>query len=311
MLTVALVAFGVLLTRPGSTEPILAADGRPVAGSVAELAKVSLGGHEQTVLIRARSTANQVLLYLAGGPGQSDLGYTRAYMAGLEDDFVFAVWDQRGAGTSYAALDPASTWTLEQAVADTVALARYLAARFGTEKIYLFGNSWGSTLGVLAVQRNPELFHAYIGAGQMASQLASDQIIYRQLLEHATRTGDTALAERMREFGPPPYRDIYANAFIVGYYDTLANYPRSAYFQAHRPPGIDGTGAAEYGPLDKINKLKALADMAAVVSPQLQRLDFRVSVPSLDVPVYLIQGAHELSARSEPAREWFDQLRAP
>jgi hypothetical protein len=49
---------------------------------------VRLGGHDQTVLIRGRSASNPVLLYLAGGPGQSDLGYTRAYMPTMEDDLV-------------------------------------------------------------------------------------------------------------------------------------------------------------------------------------------------------------------------------
>jgi pimeloyl-ACP methyl ester carboxylesterase len=34
-------------------------------------------------------------------------------------------------------------------------------------------------------------------------------------------------------------------------------------------------------------------------------------VPSLAVPVFLVQRAHELPARTEPAREWFDRLRAP
>lgn len=29
------------------------------------------------------------------------------------------------------------------------------------------------------------------------------------------------------------------------------------------------------------------------------------------MPVYLLQGGHELSARTEPAREWFAGLQAP
>jgi hypothetical protein len=33
---------------------------------------------------------------------------------------VFAVWDQRGTGKSYAALDPAQTRTLDRVVADTI-----------------------------------------------------------------------------------------------------------------------------------------------------------------------------------------------
>ncbi|MGV1009794.1 MAG: alpha/beta fold hydrolase [Dermatophilaceae bacterium] len=181
-------------------------------------------------------------------------------MTELADDMVFAVWDQRGTGTSYAALDPTDTLTLRQAVSDTIELAEYLGERFGQQRIYLFGNSWGSTLGVLAAQQRPDLFRAYIGAGQMVSQRATDQMLYQDVLDLAARTGDAALAERMRAYGPPPYRDITAYAVVLGYYDALDSYEKTAYFTTQGPSGIDGTGASEYGPLDKVNKEKALAD---------------------------------------------------
>ena len=308
---VGLVALAVVLARPGTTAPIVAADGRPVSGSVAELATVRLGGHDQTVMIRGRDVTAPVVLYLAGGPGQSDLGYARAYMTELEDDVVFAVWDQRGTGTSYAALDPTDTWTLDRAVDDTVELATYLRDRFGQQRIYLVGSSWGTTLGVLAAQRHPELFAAYVGTGQMASQLEADRVIYREVLDLAARTGDVTLTERMRAAGPPPYRDVYVYASLIEYYDAIGPYRRTDYFLTQGPPGIDGTGAEEYGPLDKLNKLKAIIDMASVMYPQLQGIDFRIQVPRLEVPVYVVAGAHELPARSVSAREWFDRLDAP
>lgn len=310
-LIVTLAVLAVVLTRPGTTAPIVDAAGSPVPGSVAELARVPVGGHQQTVLLRGSDSTAPVLLYLAGGPGQSDLGYTRAYMTELEQDFVFAVWDQRGSGSSYAAIDPVETLTLEQAVSDTVELTNYLRTRFDQQKIYLMGSSWGTTLGVLAVQQHPELYHAWIGTGQMVSQLASDRIIYQQVVDLAARTNDVALAERMRDYGPPPYRDMYAYAFLIGYYDKIEPYARTGYFITEGPAGIDGTGEPEYGPLDKINKEKAIIDLASVLYPQLQDLDFRSRVTSLAVPVYLVAGAHELSARTVPAREWFDQLQAP
>jgi pimeloyl-ACP methyl ester carboxylesterase len=306
-----LVALGVVLTRPGTTPSIPGPDGSPLAGSVAELTTVRLGGHDQSVLIRGRSTANPVLLYLAGGPGQSDIGYTRAYMPTMENDFVFAVWDQRGTGRSYAALDPTRTWTLDQAVSDTVELTNYLRERFGQDRIYLFGNSWGSILGALAVQRHPELYAAYIGAGQMVSPAATDAIIYHDVLAYAARTGDDALGARMRAWGEPPYADVYAYGFLIEYYDKIGPYTRTAYYESHAPGGLDGNGVSEYGPLDKVNKLKALFDMGSVMYPQVQRVDFRRDVPSLAVPVYVVMGAHELRARTEPAREWFDRLTAP
>jgi proline iminopeptidase len=311
LVVVGLLAITAGLTRPGSTAPILGSDGRPLAGSVAELTTLSLGGHDQKVLIRARSTSNPVFLYLAGGPGQSDLGYTRAYMPTMEDDVVFVVWDQRGTGTSYAALDPSSSWTLEQAVSDTLQLTNYLRARFHQDKIYLFGNSWGTILGTLAAQRHPEKYAAYIGAGQMVDVRETDRIIYRQMLAYAQRTGNSGLRNELRASGEPPYRDAYGYATQLQYYDAIGPYPKTGYFTTHEPPGIDGNGVAEYGPLDKVNKLKGLFDMFAVMYPQLQNVDFRRDVPRLEVPVYLVQGGHELTARANLATDWYTRLKAP
>ncbi len=146
----------------------MARDGQTLPGSVAELTAVPIGDHDQAMLIRGRSARNPVLLYLAGGPGGTDLGAMRADVS-LEQDFVVVTWDQRGTGKSYAALDPAGTFTVDQMVADTIEVTNYLRARFGQDRIYLVGNSWGTILGVLAVQQHPELYHAYVGTGQMVS----------------------------------------------------------------------------------------------------------------------------------------------
>ncbi|HEU4539781.1 MAG TPA: hypothetical protein VFR23_01515 [Jiangellaceae bacterium] len=83
-------------------------------------------------------------------------------------------------------------------------------------------------------------------------------------------------------------------ALVIWHYDELAPYLRTEYYETQGPPGIDGAGAAEYGPPDKVNKLKAIADMGAVMYPQLQQVDFRTQVPRLDVPVYLVK-AHTSS----------------
>jgi proline iminopeptidase len=45
-------------------------------------------------------------------------------------------------------------------VADTIELAEHLRDRFGQDRIYLLGNSWGTMLGTLAMQERPDLFHA-------------------------------------------------------------------------------------------------------------------------------------------------------
>ena len=93
-------------------------------------------------------------------------------------------------------------------VADTLEVTNYLRDRFDEEKIYLVGNSWGTLLGTLAVNESPELFHAYIGAGQMVSPKGTDKIFYEDTLEWAESTGRDGLVSRLENNGPPPYENI-------------------------------------------------------------------------------------------------------
>lgn len=51
--------------------------------------------------------------------------------------------------------------------------------------------------------------------------------------------------------------------------------------------------------------------MAAVMYPQLQDVDFIQQAATLEVPVYLFDGEHELRGRRVLAHQWFDALRAP
>ncbi|MEU4421674.1 alpha/beta hydrolase [Actinoplanes sp. NPDC024001] len=300
----AVLAAGLLIVWPARVAPVTGA-----TGGVAALERVRLGGAAQWVSMRGHDGANPVLLHLSGGPGTSDVGWVRTFNQPLERSFTVVVWEQRGAGKSYPALDPAGRLTLDRMVSDGVELAAWLTRRFGQPKIYLTGNSWGSTLGVLMAQRRPDLFHAYVGTGQMVSQRETDRRIYRQLLDHAAGTGDESLRQRLTALGEPPYRDLYGYALVMQYYDALEPYERTAAFEAAR--GLAGFHPDEYSWLDTWNELRGFADMGGLLYPQLQGVDFRADVPALDVPVYFVQGRYELTARSALAGEWIAQLRAP
>ena len=316
ILALVVIGLAVLVALPASTPPVMGANGQPVPGSIAELTTVKLGGHEQAISIHAADPDKPVLLYLSGGPGQSDIAFARALLQPLEQDFVVVVWDQRGSGKSYAALDPTSTYTPEALVGDTIALTNYLRDRFVENKIYLLGESWGSTLGVLAVQQRPDLFHAYIGSGQMVSQRETDRIIWRDLLAYADRTGDGELYDQVLTLGEPPYRDTpWANSLIMGYYGLLETpyTPPAAYVARGEASGVGQFGlfGSEYSFIDNANLIRGLVDMFSLLYPQLQEIDFRTDVPELGVPVYVLDGENELRGRRELAHEWFDKLTAP
>jgi len=307
----------VVAAQPASTPPILGTDGKPLAGSIASLERVQLGGHEQWIMLRGHDTSKPVLLYLSGGPGQSDLPFARVLFQNLESDFILVGWDQRGTGKSYPALEPTATLTLDRAISDTIELTDYLRARFDEPKIYVIGESWGSTLGVLAAQRRPDLYYAVIGSGQMVSQRETDRRLYYDILALAERTNDADLTRTMQRLGEPPYGDVFASGFVMQKYDYLYKpyeLPQSLLdlgATAAWETGPWGVLGREYSLVEKVSVMRGLMDMFAVMYPQLQGIDFRRDVPTLQVPYYMLDGAAELTARRDLALEWYAQLEAP
>lgn len=311
--TLGLAALAIAIARPASTPPVLGPGGEPVAGALATLERVRIGGVEQWISVRGHDPDNPVLLYLSGGPGQTDYPQTRMLLRDLEDDVTVVNWDERGVGKSYAQLD--AELTVARVVDDTIALAEHLRSRFDERRIYLLGESWGSVLGVLAVQRRPDLFHAYIGTGQMVDIAETDRRLYDAMLAWAGRTGEEDVARKMREFGRPPYDSIWANAYVMGYYEKLvAEWDVLPYVEARYeedPYGPWGVLGSEYTLVDRVNVLRGLIDSFDALYPQLQDIDFRRDATRLDVPVYLVVGGHELPARAELVPDWFGRLSAP
>ena len=303
-----------LLVTPASVPPIRDASGKVVPGSIASLEKVRINGSDQWIEIRAWSLDKSILLSIPGGPGQSDLAMSRPTLGTLAQDFVVVSWDQRGIGKSYASYDP-SKLTTKQAVADTIALTNYLRKRFDERKIYLFGESGGSIIGILAVQQHPELYHAWIGSGQMVNPRETDLRIYRGLLAYAAAHNDKSLASKLRGYGAPPYKSVFAYGYVMSQYDKLAgDYTEpKAYTDALDKAGVGPFGVlgSEYTLPEKVNVLRGLIDTFSVMYPRWQAIDFRRSVKKLQVPVYIFTGKHELAARRDLALAWFKQLDAP
>jgi len=159
----------------GHAQPIVDADGVEIPGSISTVERITLGGLDQGLIIRGRKADAPVMLFLHGGPGSPEYAFMRQTSRGLEDDFVMVYWEQRGAGMSFAGV-AAEDLTLEKMLADTAELATILAERFGKEKVFLMGHSWGSLLGMSTIRIHPELFHAYFGVGNVASQYEGERL---------------------------------------------------------------------------------------------------------------------------------------
>lgn len=293
------------------TPPIEDSNGQLISGSIATLEEVNLNGSEQWISIRGQDVNKPVLLFLAGGPGGSQLVTERRALSGLEDHFVVVNWEQPGAGKSFDAVDR-STLTPERYISDGLALVSYLRERFSEEKIYLLGESWGSALGVWIVQRQPQSFHAFIGTGQMIAFLENDLMCYDFAIKWAQQRGDLEKVAQLQKQGPPPYYGkgvaLKEAAFLMDTFNYMNTDPAIADDGFNT---FQDLASSEYGLYDKVNWFRGALETMDAVYPQLWEVDFRRQAPQLEVPVYFLIGRHDVNAPPALAEEYYGLLKAP
>ncbi len=308
--TLGMIVLAVGIARPANTASIRDADGDRLERSIAELIRVDIGGHDLAMMIRGSDTDNPVLLYLAGGPGGSELGAMRNHLSELERNFVVVTWDQRGTGKSYTEIEPTATLTFDNALADTIEVTEYLRTRFGEDSIYLLGQSYGTFLGVRVVQQHPELYTAFIGAGQMVSARETDRIFYADTLTWARDTGDDGLVDTLTRLGPPPYDTLLDLEATLAHEHEVYPYDHST--NAEGEGGFsENFLVPEYTLVEQVHLLGGFLDTFNFIYPQIQDIDLRTDAVSVDVPVFFVQGAHEADGRAEPFAEWYSMLTAP
>ena len=291
-----------------STPPILGANGQPLPGSIATMEQVTLNGSQQWITIRGKNILNPVLLFLAGGPGAGGLPWTPMMLAPLEDHFVVVNWDQPNTGKSYGSV-PLAQLTAQRYVSDAYALTQMLRTRLHQDKIYVFGSSWGSILGIMLVQQHPDLFHAYIGSGQMVNTTENDIMGYQIALTYAGEHSDTNTVEALRHNGPPPYVGDGMAWKYLAYLNVLNSYMGESDYRLSLL--IAPQLAPEYGLLNRVNWERGLYETFTVVYPQLQHLDFTTQAARLDVPVYFLEGRMDVNAMASLVEHYYTVLQAP
>jgi pimeloyl-ACP methyl ester carboxylesterase len=290
----------VLYLMRSRTPDIKGPGGRRLPDSVASLEKMTLGGVEQWILIRGQDRSLPVLLFLHGGPGMPMMYLAHVFQRHLEDSFVCVQWDQRGAGKSFRNDLPTETLTVEQILSDARELVQLLRTRFGQDKIYLAGHSWGSYLGMLLVQRHPELFRAYIGIGQVVDEMRAREIAERFIRERAIETDDQEALLELNTRGAAVHEKWLFKYGAVLYGKT----GYSSFIWA-------GLKAPEYGFFDipKVGKGSSFSSRHmrydAIRGPLMEH------VSEVQVPVYFIAGRHDYTTPSELVEEYIRVLKAP
>ncbi|PZR74131.1 MAG: alpha/beta hydrolase [Chthoniobacterales bacterium] len=281
----------------------------PPQEGIHSLEKLRLGGADQWILIRGWNRTKPLLLFVHGGPGFPEMPFAHVN-ADLERDFVVVQWDQRGAGKSYPA--PNDSLDVEQFVSDTRELSALLLKRFGAQKLFLVGHSWGSLIGALVAARDPDKFFAYVGISQFADALESERTMYRFALQQAERTSNARASHELKQIGSPPYESMRN-------FRTMKKWVNRFGERDYQPMGRwQFARLAFASPIYSWRDFANLAWGARTSFDELWReVFYKVNLmrdaPRIDVPVYFLEGRHDrlVTTSAAMAERYFDALDAP
>ena len=307
LLVLALLLCAVLYGRIAESR-LAAATRIDTPGGIGSLEQVELGGVEQTIYLRGHDRSKPVMLILHGGPGVPLMPLARESGLRLEEHFVVVHWDQRGAGNSCTSDVPDESLRLEQYLADTVELANLLRDRFGVEKIFVVGASWGSILGVLAVQRQPELFHAYVGIGQVVDMSRGEEISYEFVLAQAQAEANEAALEELATIHPP----YPTTRELLMQRAWLSHYRGDVHLGGGTSIFVSGVLFSPEYPIDKkLSFFSCAINSIDRAWGDVQDIDFIHDVPRLEVPVYFFTGRYDYNTPFELVEEFSRALIAP
>jgi pimeloyl-ACP methyl ester carboxylesterase len=270
---------------------------------------VPIGGIDQWISLRGSDRRNPILLFLHGGPAAAQSPFLSLYTA-WERDYTVAHWDQRGAGKTYGRTGAATPgMTLERMADDAGEVAEHLRQRLDGRKVVLVGHSWGSLLGLKAVERRPEAFALFVGTGQISTSWAeSISGQYAYLRRRALTEGDKEASAALAAIDPLDPAD----RTHVGVVRRWLNHYMPATDKAYLKIQNDYVGQPPYpttgdrGDWIGGQSFSGPRLMPMLMGDPLGSLERRMSRPFL-----LIQGREDLLTPSAPARAYLDRMTAP
>lgn len=270
---------------------------------------LSADGAELYLLTRAAHCDAPVMLWLHGGPGGVERPLFRLYNSALEEAFVVAYWDQRGAGRSYDSdADPARL-TVEQHLKDLNLVVDHLRNRLAKDKIILVGHSWGSALGLLYAKRHPQKVAAFVGVAQFVSGIEAQRGQYAFVESEARRRNDRKTLSELAEIGKPPYISASSVLRMQTLVDRMGGHfhTRPDFFLAT----LEGLVSGYAAPWEIPRYIEGNNVSLTAMTEALLALDLRREVPSVDVPVVFMLGRHDRQLDARLAATYFDQIRSP
>ena len=267
---------------------------------------ITAGGVDQWIQIRGANRSNPILLILAGSglPMEPFTPTLRAW----ERHFTVVLWDRRDVGRTRGRNGKKGndTWTFDRLADDGIDVVEWVRRHLRQDKVILVGHSQGSIVGVTMARRRPDLFHAYVGTGQIAD-MARNEDLTRQLALDRARASGNRRAVGALERHAPPYRD--ARTWITKQRWSMATDPEMRVWQRGAPAAI------LFWPGYSLADVYRAAFGALFLPPQLFTATMACTPETLgtrfEVPFLVIHGDTDVHTLPSLAEEYLEAIDAP
>ncbi|HEY1773720.1 MAG TPA: alpha/beta hydrolase [Gammaproteobacteria bacterium] len=322
--------FAVLLFIPSlaaladAPKPFTQDDARAIVGDLQKIVsprgidereEIILGGIQQWITVRGRDSRNPILLFLHGGPAAPEMPTSWTFQNGWEDFFTVVQWDQRGSGKTYAANDPDKvkpTVTVDRMEQDTAELVQYLRRKYGKDKIFIIGHSWGTVLGLRLAEEHPEWLYAYIGMGQIIDMQKSERLDYAATLKAAQAAGNAQAVKELQALAPYPSTSGTVSLDAIGVERTWSVFYGGLSWRRDNYDYYDHANklSPDYSDADlKAINEGSLLSLGQLLAPLMQ-VDF-TKVTDFKCPIVIFDGRHDTTTNADVAADWFKTVHAP
>ena len=273
---------------------------------VSFIEQAEIGGMQQWMMAQGADSELPVLLWLHGGPGAAQMPVARHFNHNLEEIFIVVHWDQRGAGKSNPRNFDESTMSIEQYIEDVHQMTQYLKKKFNREKIYLLGHSWGTQLGLVAAQRYPEDYHAYMGVGQVVHHHDAHRIAHQELTNRIKESGSKKDLQKLEDLQGPPYTK---HSEYLAFVNRMNQYQMNMDVKMSKMAWAALFSEA-YSVADLRRWLRGARRGSGPMWHESQGWDMLEWAPDVEIPCYFITGENDYNTPAELVEKMLNQPEA-
>ena len=248
-----------------------------------------------------------VILYLHGGPGSPEYPIFQSQLnSSYLCEFNVCYYDHRGCGLSF---NKKCTLSLNLLIEDVLNMTRYLIKKYNKKNIILVAHSFGTYLGIKAVQSHPEYYAAYVGISQITNVRESEKRIYNELLKVCQENQDYKGIKLLRENTNSLktlsnyYMQNVKGRLLKRYQLGLTREPLPTNFIIRKLFSFP-----IYNFKNKVDYCKGLIHSSKSLFPLTKEINLLEHSYDFKIPIYFIHGIYDYQISLSLVQEYFGLL---